>query len=54
MGMALIKKKGGLTVAQDPKEAEVNAMPLAAIELIKVDHILTLDKIGKLLTKLCK
>ena len=54
VGMATIKKKGGLTIAQDLKEAEVDAMPRAAIELVKVDHILTLEKIGKLLTKLCK
>ncbi|MBN1406245.1 MAG: chemotaxis protein CheB [Calditrichaceae bacterium] len=50
-GMAMIKRKGGLTIVQDPKEAEVDAMPRAAIEKVKIDHILSLEKIGKLLTK---
>lgn len=51
-GLEMIKKCGGLTIVQDPSTAEMDAMPLAAIKRIKVDHILSLEKIGKLLSKI--
>lgn len=51
-GMAMIKRRGGLTIIQDPLQAEVDTMPRSVIDLIKVDHILTLEKIGKLITKI--
>ena len=51
-GLSFIKKKGGLAIVQDPKTAEVDAMPLSAIELTKVDHVLTLKQIGKFLKNL--
>ncbi len=39
-GIKYIGDKGGLTVVQDPKEAEVDTMPLSAIKLTRVDMIL--------------
>lgn len=51
-GLTVIKKMGGLAVAQDPREASVDAMPRAAISAGAVDHILTLEGIVSLLLKL--
>ncbi|NIM13702.1 MAG: chemotaxis protein CheB [Candidatus Aminicenantes bacterium] len=51
-GLKKIKEEGGLTLVQDPHTAEVDGMPLAAIETTKVDHILKLEEIAPLLVKL--
>jgi two-component system chemotaxis response regulator CheB len=51
-GMAAIAAAGGMTVVQDPAEAEVATMPAAAIRLRAPDHVLTLDGIGALLSTL--
>lgn len=49
-GMANIHAAGGLTIVQDPQEAEIAAMPLAAIKRSQPDFVLTLDEIIRLLT----
>jgi two-component system chemotaxis response regulator CheB len=51
-GMAAIGAAGGLTVVQDPGEAEVPTMPGEAIKLRRPDLILTLDDIQTLLLML--
>ncbi len=51
-GMTAIKKAGGLTVVQDPKCAEVDFMPRQVLSKLKVEHILTLEKIVKLLNSI--
>ena len=51
-GLAKIQQQGGLTVVQDPAEAEVAAMPEAAIRKLQPNLILTLDGIRSLLLKL--
>ncbi len=51
-GIRAIKQKGGLTIAQDPKTAQVNIMPLSAIETHCVDFILPLNDIPSFLTNL--
>ncbi len=43
---------GGITVVQDPAEARIAVMPLAALALHTPDHILTLSQIGSLLALL--
>ena len=53
-GLARIKGCGGLTVVQDPAEARVDVMPLAAIKLQRPDYILPLSGIGHLLADLDK
>ena len=53
-GAAMIKKRGGFVIAQDPKTAESPAMPQAAIEATRVDRILPLDRIGPFLVELCR
>jgi len=51
-GLALVKQHGGLTVVQDPAEAQVATMPAAALKLHQPDHILPLRGIGRLLVEL--
>lgn len=53
-GLAKIRRRGGLTVVQDPAEAEVATMPAAAIRKLHPNWILTLDGIRSLLLKLDK
>ncbi len=51
-GMACINKAGGLTIIQDPREAEMAIMPQAALDLFIPDFILPLEEIRQLLFKL--
>ena len=53
-GLAKIKATGGLTIVQNPKTAEADTMPLAAIRASKVDHILDLREIVPLLCRIMK
>ena len=45
LGLRTIKERGGLTIAQDPNEAEYDGMPQAAIATGMVDLVLGLDDI---------
>ena len=51
-GLAAIGEAGGLTIVQDPRDAEIATMPAAAIRARTPDHILTLGAIGALLPDL--
>lgn len=51
-GMAAIGRAGGLTVVQDPDEADVDVMPLEAIRVRPPDLVLPLEKIKQLLLML--
>lgn len=51
-GLAAIGAAGGLTVVQDPAEAQVAVMPNEAIRLRQPDLVLTLQEIRSLLLKL--
>jgi two-component system, chemotaxis family, protein-glutamate methylesterase/glutaminase len=51
-GLRCIKANGGLTVVQDPQEAEVRFMPDAAIALEAPDFILSLANIHAMLLAL--
>lgn len=51
-GLVRIQDFGGMTVIQDPKTAEVDIMPLAALSVVRVDHVVSLNKIGSLLNQL--
>jgi two-component system chemotaxis response regulator CheB len=44
-GLAYVKEKKGITIVQDPLDAEVPYMPLQAIHRNSVDHILTTEEI---------
>ena len=52
-GIRAIKQAGGLTIAQDPNDAEFNSMPQAAVATGCVDLILPLPELGLTLTDLC-
>lgn len=45
LGLKEIKEKGGLTIVQDPEEAEYNGMPQSAITTGLIDMVLPLKKI---------
>ncbi|MES2661134.1 MAG: chemotaxis protein CheB [Verrucomicrobiota bacterium] len=50
IGLKRIKERGGLTIAQDPTEAEMDSMPLTAIATGMVDWILPAEEIaGKII-----
>ena len=51
-GLAEVKRRGGLTVVQDPQEAQVATMPDAALALHQPDYILSLRGISRLLVEL--
>lgn len=51
-GLSIIKKAGGLTVAQDLSEAEYESMPAAAIKLARPDFTLTIEGISSLMIKI--
>ena len=51
-GLAAIKASGGITVVQDPAEAQAPSMPRAALDATAVDHIAPVDQIGELLGRL--
>jgi len=51
-GLAQVKHRGGLTVVQDPDEAQVATMPKAALDLHQPDYILTIHGISRLLVEL--
>jgi two-component system chemotaxis response regulator CheB len=51
-GLLRIKQRGGLTIAQDPQDAEISYMPKSAIEIANPDYILAADAISKLLVEL--
>jgi two-component system chemotaxis response regulator CheB len=53
-GLATIKNAGGLTIVQDPEDAEVPIMPRAAIHCSKPDLILSLQEIHALIIELEK
>lgn len=51
-GLLKIKSSGGVTIVQDPADAAMDSMPASALELHKADHIVRLDEIPGLLTRL--
>lgn len=50
-GLFSVKLKGGLTVVQDPEEAQAQIMPFSAITNVKVDHVLPVKEIARLLMR---
>ena len=51
-GLAKVKRHGGLTIVQDPADAQVATMPLAALNIRQPDHVLPIHGIGRLLVEL--
>jgi two-component system, chemotaxis family, CheB/CheR fusion protein len=53
-GCAKIKAEGGITIAQDPKDAKYDGMPVSAIQAGQIDIVLTCEKIGAELAEIEK
>ena len=51
-GIRCVKRRGGVTIAQDPATAARREMPEAAIATGAVDHVLALEEIGPKLGEL--
>jgi len=51
-GVTRVKRRGGVTIAQDPATAERPAMPAAAIATGAVDHVVPLDGVAQVLAEL--
>jgi two-component system chemotaxis response regulator CheB len=51
-GLWQIKRVGGLAVVQSPENAQVPQMPLSAIQNVDVDHVVPVEKMGTLLSRL--
>lgn len=52
LGLLAIKRGGGVTMAQDPKEALWPSMPSSAIRCVGVDYVLPLAELAKKLVEL--
>jgi len=52
VGMMAVKEHGGLAVVQDPEEALYAGMLTSAIHRVAVDHVLSIQQIAELLTRL--
>jgi two-component system, chemotaxis family, protein-glutamate methylesterase/glutaminase len=53
-GLFYVKRHGGITVVQDPADAEFDSMPANALTHVKIDHIVPLDRMGNLLNSLAR
>jgi two-component system, chemotaxis family, protein-glutamate methylesterase/glutaminase len=53
-GVMRVRRRGGVTIAQDPDTAERPEMPRAAIVTGAVQHVLPLDEIAQTLASLAK
>ena len=51
-GLFMIKSAGGIAIVQDPHEAEVPTMPMAALQRVNVDYVLPTVEIGSVVTAL--
>lgn len=52
VGLQTIKKRGGITIVQDPAEAEYPSMPLSALRYVQVDYSAPIAEAGALLARL--
>jgi two-component system chemotaxis response regulator CheB len=53
-GLWSVKRRGGVAVVQDPREAECSEMPRSAIRDVKVDYCLPAAEIAPLLVRLAR
>src|SRR5262245_28380544 len=55
IGLRAIKARGGLAIAQDPADAVVPELPLAAIDAVPdIDHVVRIDALAMLLRQLVR
>jgi two-component system chemotaxis response regulator CheB len=51
-GLLAIKRCGGITIVQDPRDAAYSGMPLSALDNLDVDYCVPIAEMGSLLTTL--
>ncbi len=51
-GSYAVKERGGITIVQDPVDADYFDMPVNTMKAVEVDYVLPVAKIGELLTHL--
>ena len=51
-GLVKIQNRGGVTIVQDPADAEMDSMPAHALQLLKADYVVQLKELPGLLTRL--
>jgi two-component system chemotaxis response regulator CheB len=51
-GLGWVQQHGGLTIVQDPRDAEQPAMPTHALEVVVPDYLVPLAQLGPLLVRL--
>jgi two-component system, chemotaxis family, protein-glutamate methylesterase/glutaminase len=54
LGLAHIRRSGGLAIVQSPESAEAGTMPAAALAIAGSDYCVPLDEIAPLLNQLCR
>ncbi|MEZ6086927.1 MAG: chemotaxis protein CheB [Pirellulaceae bacterium] len=54
LGLRYIKEAGGVTIAQDPSEAEYDGMPRSAVVAGVVDFVLPIERIAEEVTRLTR
>ena len=52
-GLKKIKEYGGFALVQDPLTAQAGLMPRSALEIVQVDQVVGLERIGPTLAALC-
>lgn len=53
-GMLAIASRGGVTIAQDPRDALYPAMPRSVVEHVEPEHVLPAEAIGALIDQRCR
>lgn len=53
-GLWSVKRMGGLTIIQEPEDADYPSMPLNVLEYVKVDYTIPASQMGSLLDKLTR
>ena len=51
-GLLKIKNCGGVTIVQDPADAEMDSMPQSALQLLKADYVVRLKELPEILFRL--
>jgi two-component system chemotaxis response regulator CheB len=52
LGLAIVKRQGGIAVVQDPDDTEFPDMPRSALEHVAVDYVLRAEDLADLIVKL--
>ena len=51
-GLLKIKNHDGVTIVQDPADAEMNSMPQSALQLVQADYVVRLQELPELLLRM--